>query len=97
VYDAPGKCRIDRRDLVQAIVSVFWTCSGSDNHLLDPGTCRDGTQRRVRYEERAHGDHNPKHGGQFFMAEDAWHHVEGTYPSAGLFRIHFYDNFTRTK
>jgi hypothetical protein len=29
------------------------------------------------------------------MASDAWHHVEGTYPRAGLFRVYFYDNFTQ--
>ena len=29
------------------------------------------------------------------MAPDAWHHVEGTYPRAGLFRVYFYDNFTQ--
>jgi hypothetical protein len=29
------------------------------------------------------------------MAEDQWHHIEGTYPSAGLFRVYFYDNFSK--
>jgi hypothetical protein len=29
------------------------------------------------------------------MAADSWHHVEGTYPSPGLFRAFFYDNFTK--
>jgi hypothetical protein len=29
------------------------------------------------------------------MASDAWHHIEGTYPQAGLFRVYFYDNFTK--
>ena len=43
----------------------------------------------------AHFDHNPKHGGIFFMAPDKWHHLEGTLPSAHELRIYLYDNFTR--
>jgi len=77
-------------------VSEFWTCGDSaDKKLLEPGKCADGAARKINYELRAHGDHNPRHGGQFFMATDAWHHVEGTYPENGLVRVFFYDNFTK--
>lgn len=97
VADGPGKCKIDRqRDLVQVTLREFWTCPGSDNKLDDPTpACPGGTPRKIGYEIRAHGDHNPRHGGQFFMAEDKWHHIEGALPSANLFKVYFYDNFTK--
>lgn len=45
--------------------------------------------------DMAHSDHSPKHGGVFFMAADKFHHVEGTYPEAGLLRVHVYDDHTK--
>ena len=91
----PGKCPVDGRDLVPVTVAHFFACNGQTQYFPDAGKCSDGSARVERREIRAHGDHNPVHGGQFFMAEDNWHHVEGTYPSAGLFRAFFYDNFKK--
>jgi hypothetical protein len=96
VHDGPGKCRRDGLDLVQVTLSETWTCSDKpDEKLLEPKRCADGTQAKINYALRAHGDHNPKHGGMFFMAENGWNHLEGTYPAAGQFRVHFYDNFSK--
>lgn len=96
VRDGPGKCPMDGKALVQVTLSEYWTCGDKpSDRLLEPGKCANGQARTIGYEVRAHGDHNPRHGGQFFMAEDQWHHVEGTYPSHGLFKLFFYDNFTR--
>jgi hypothetical protein len=94
--DKPGSCPIDRRELVQVTIHMYWTCPDKPTvHLADPGTCADGTPRLMVRELPAHGDHNPRHGGLLFMAENKWHHIEGTYPRDGLFRLYVYDNFTQ--
>jgi hypothetical protein len=91
-----GKCRFDGRPLVPMVVNHFFDCGEIPEKLYpDPGRCPDGKPREEKKIVRAHGDHNPRFGGQFFMASDKWHHLEGTYPKAALFRLHLFDNFTQ--
>ena len=91
-----GICPICGRPLVEARVAVTWTCEAQPGiDRLEPGTCPDGTPTIQRRTLRPHGNHNPQHGGQFFMAADNWHHVEGAYPRTGVFRLYVYDDYAR--
>lgn len=96
IADRIGLCPLDRRELMPVVVSLYWTCPDKPGeHQVEPGRCSNGTPRQAIREQRAHGDHNPKHGGQFFMAADKWHHVEATHPMAGTLRVFLYDNFSK--
>jgi hypothetical protein len=92
----PGKCPICRRDLVIVTATVSWVCPDRpDVERAAPGKCADGSQAEKRYVQSTHANHNPRHGGLFFMAPDLWHHLEGTYESDEIFRVYLYDDYTK--
>jgi hypothetical protein len=92
---APGKCPICGRAMGEVTVKIAWRCGDVDKDLIEPQRCSDGSPAVRVQMAAAHGNHNPQHGGQFFMAQDYWHHVEGAYPSPGVFRLFLYDDYTK--
>jgi len=94
--DHEGRCPICGRELVRVTVELSFTCPDNPKiKSINPGKCPDGSAMVPKHTARAHGNHNPQHGGMFFMASDSWHHLEGTYPQAGLFRVYLYDDYSK--
>jgi Heavy metal binding domain len=91
-----GKCPICRRDLVPVTATVTWTCADRpDIDRPTQGKCPDGSAMEPRYTQSTHANHNPRHGGLFFMAPDLWHHLEGAYSQDEIFRVYLYDDYTK--
>jgi len=91
-----GKCPKDGTDLVRVTKALTFTCPVHKKvNELNPGKCPTCKRTLVsRYSIRPHGDHNPKHGGYFFMASNNWH-IEVAHPSDGLFRLYVYDEYSK--
>ena len=63
-----------------------------DGPVRNPITARHADLRGRRRGPGAHMDHSPRHAG-VFMAPDSFHHIEGTYPEPGVFRLYATDNY----
>jgi len=66
-----------------------------DKTYSTPGKCPVCKMNLVKSQVGAHSDHDPKHGGQFFMAPDKFHHLEGVMANPREFRLYFYNNFNK--
>jgi hypothetical protein len=91
-----GGCRICGRQLVKIIKALSFTCPAhAEVNDVNPGRCPIDRRTLVAtYSLRPHGDHNPKHGGNFIMAPNNWH-VEATHPAPTQFRLYVYDEYSR--
>lgn len=67
-------------------------CDG-DKTFDQPGDCPHC--RMKLSDTKSHMDHRPRHGGQFYMASNQIHHLEGVFGPNGEFRLYFYDEFTQ--
>jgi hypothetical protein len=91
-----GRCPLDGRALVRMVKALSFVCPIHPK-IADVNSGRCPIDKRplvAKYSLRPHGDHNPKHGGQFFMAPNNWH-VEVAHPAAAVFRLYVYDDYSR--
>lgn len=91
-----GRCHSCGRDLIRVTKAVSFGCPVHRAvESVDPGTCPRCRRTLVqKYTVRPHGDHNPKHGGSFFMVSNNWH-LEATHPAKSVVRLYIYDNYSK--
>lgn len=100
-YPSPGPCPVCNEMLahktqfqfVRTYVCITPDCERFQDIFFSEGLCPSCA---MPVQGAGHMDHTPVHGGdQFFMAANLYHHLEGTMPEEGLFKLYFYDDYKR--
>lgn len=92
IYDEMVRLTETLSRYIPKVFACPMKCEGEKTYT-QAGKCPKCGMDLTRLKE--HADHDPKHGGVFFMAPDQFHHLEATLSASGEFRIYFYDNFTK--
>lgn len=75
--------------------SLLCSCARPQQEAQQEAQKESTTTSTAPAQGAAHMDHNPKHGGIFFMAANNIHHLEGAYTQGGTFRLYLYDSYTK--
>ncbi len=90
VCEEPLKHRAQFED-THTYMCMVPDCESYQQKYYGPGLC-EGCGQPVA--GLGHMDHTPLHGGwQFFMADNLYHHLEGTMPEEGVFKLYLYDDW----
>lgn len=97
-YAGPGECEVCGEQLmhktrfedVKTWVCLTEECPIKGTIYYAPGNCPTCGEP---VQSMGHMDHNPVHNGQLIMADNLYHHVEGTLTETDAFRLYFYDDW----
>lgn len=97
-YEKPGVCPIDgltllhksRFEPVRTFVCLTEACPDKGRTFFSSGLCPTCQQP---VQSMGHMDHTPVHGGQLIMADNLYHHLEGTLPAPDTFHLFFYNDW----